>query len=137
VQFSKLGKVMRHIAQLDQTKFAIPNEDEFNIRRRAEVLLERWQGLIAASGDAGANASAINGTGVESKVGTEEKQDEKGEEIKEVMDVDKAKLNEVPVNGDGTEVSKGSGDAAAALAAEAPVDPPTAEEEVAMDTADD
>src|SRR6266481_2430589 len=33
VQFSKLGKVMRHIAQLDQGKFAIPNNDGFNIRR--------------------------------------------------------------------------------------------------------
>ncbi|KAF8585892.1 hypothetical protein K439DRAFT_1229109, partial [Ramaria rubella] len=63
VQFSKLGKVMRHIAQLDQAKFPIPKEDQYNIRKRADVLLERWQVLISTpAAEVNANPSGVNGT---------------------------------------------------------------------------
>lgn len=123
VQFSKLGKVMRHIAQLDQGKFAIPNNDQFNIRRRAETLLETWQGLIAASGD---TTSAVNGTGMETKVSTEKQQ---------AMAVDRVNTNEVPVNGDNTAGVVGPGHAVSTT--DGQTGAPAAEEEVAMDTADD
>ncbi|KIJ50409.1 hypothetical protein M422DRAFT_27395 [Sphaerobolus stellatus SS14] len=67
LQFSKLGKVMRHISQLDQAVYPIPNNDEFNIRKRAEALLEKWQTLIAASAPAetAAPASSVNGAKAE------------------------------------------------------------------------
>lgn len=116
VQYSKLGKVMRHISQLDQSVLPLAKDDKYNIRKRADVLLERWQELISGSGEANANAGGVNG-GAESK-GEREKTTEK-KSVGKVMDVDKAS----PVNGMKT------GSAAA--------DPPAAEGEVAMDTADD
>jgi hypothetical protein len=120
VQFSKLGKVMRHISQLDQAVLPIPREEVYHIQKRADVLLERWQVLISASGDAGAT-STVNGA--ESKVERSEKPTEKKDEVK-VVGVDKTK--DVPVNGTKT-----------GAATEAPVDPPATEDEIAMDTADD
>ena len=100
---------MRHISQLDQT---IPKEDQYNIRKRADALLEIWQGLIAASGEAGANASTVNGT--DGKFEHSEKPTEKKDDVKK----------DVPMNGMKAETTS-----------EAPVKPPA--EEVAMDTADD
>ena len=102
---------MRHISQLDQT---IPKEDQYNIRKRADALLERWQGLIPASGEPGANTSTVNGT--DSKVEHSEKPAEKKDEAKK----------DVPMNGMKAEATS-----------EVPVNPPATEEEVAMDTADD
>lgn len=100
---------MRHITGLDQT---IPKEDQYNIRKRADALLERWQGLIPVSGEPGANASTVNGT--DAKIEHPEKLTEKKEEIKKDMNGMKA---------DATST--------------APVDPPATEEDVAMDTAED
>lgn len=115
MQYSKLGKVMRHISSLDQN--ILPKDDKYNIRRRADVLLERWQVLIASSGETGAHASAANGA---EKNIEQEKPKEKQEEV------NLSEVKELPVNG----VKTGT-------APDAPADPPVAEEEVAMDTADD
>lgn len=44
LSFSKLGKVMRHITQLEPTK--LQQEDKYQIRKRADALLEKWQKLV-------------------------------------------------------------------------------------------
>ena len=62
---------MRHISQLDEKQYPIPNNDEFNIRKRADTLLEKWQSLIQAAGTAGSVAgeapapSSVNGAKAE------------------------------------------------------------------------
>jgi hypothetical protein len=108
---------MRHISQLDPSVLPLAKDDKYNIRKRADVLLERWQGLISGSADATANVADVNGA--ESK-GEHEKPTEK-RAVGKAVDIDKAK--ELPVNGMKTGV--------------AAADPPAVEGEVAMDTADD
>ncbi|KAG8897611.1 hypothetical protein FRB99_008044 [Tulasnella sp. 403] len=43
LQFSKIGKVMRRIASLQE----IPRDDEFHFRDRAQTLVTKWQAIIA------------------------------------------------------------------------------------------
>ncbi|EIM80969.1 uncharacterized protein STEHIDRAFT_161976 [Stereum hirsutum FP-91666 SS1] len=47
LQFSKIGKVMRHIFMQPPQK--IPRDDEFKFRDRANVLVEKWHGLVNAN----------------------------------------------------------------------------------------
>lgn len=46
-QFSKIGKVMRHITALSDDK--VPLDSQYKFRDRAKVLVERWQHIINAS----------------------------------------------------------------------------------------
>lgn len=46
-QFSKIGKVMRHIAALTADK--VPRDDEFKFRDRAKVLVDKWQRILSSS----------------------------------------------------------------------------------------
>ncbi|KAF8599880.1 hypothetical protein BDV93DRAFT_608970 [Ceratobasidium sp. AG-I] len=45
--YSKIGKVMRKIIQL----INVPSDDQYGFRRRAQVLITKWQLLICASED--------------------------------------------------------------------------------------
>ncbi|KAJ2912372.1 hypothetical protein MD484_g8036, partial [Candolleomyces efflorescens] len=47
LQFSKIGKVMRHIAALTESQ--VPRDGEYKFRERAKGLVERWQGILSAS----------------------------------------------------------------------------------------
>lgn len=58
---------MRHIASREPNP--IPKEEQYHIRKRADALLEKWQGLIAQSGDP-VGPGSVNGTKTEAgKVG--------------------------------------------------------------------
>lgn len=62
-QFSKIGKVMHHIAALDAEK--VPRDDEFKIRSRAQQLVDKWHKMVdptkAPASSTGLEASATNG----------------------------------------------------------------------------
>jgi hypothetical protein len=47
VQFSKIGKVMRHIAALSPEK--VPRDDEFKFRVRAKALVDKWHAILGAN----------------------------------------------------------------------------------------
>lgn len=66
MQFSKIGKVMRHIAALPQDK--VPRDDDYHFRTRAKALVDKWHTILGASksgdgGEGGGNpaAAAPNG----------------------------------------------------------------------------
>jgi hypothetical protein len=46
-QYSKIGKVMRHIAKLDDE--LIPSSDEFHFRERSQKLVDQWGKLAGTS----------------------------------------------------------------------------------------
>ncbi|KAK7453182.1 hypothetical protein VKT23_011863 [Stygiomarasmius scandens] len=56
LQFSKIGKVMRHITALDVEK--VPKDDEFKFRERAKVLVDKWHQIL---GPSSATKSTTNG----------------------------------------------------------------------------
>ncbi|KAJ6453420.1 hypothetical protein C8R47DRAFT_1168192 [Mycena vitilis] len=56
--FSKIGKVMRLIHQLESGK--VPRDEEFKFRDRAKALVDRWQGIINATD--GENSAVTEGT---------------------------------------------------------------------------
>lgn len=45
-QFSKIGKVMRHIAALAPDK--VPRDEEFKFRARAKALVDKWHAILGA-----------------------------------------------------------------------------------------
>lgn len=47
LQFSKIGKVMRHTTALPDEK--IPRDDEFHFRARAKSLVEKWHEILNAN----------------------------------------------------------------------------------------
>lgn len=51
LQFSKIGKVMRHITLLEDQR--VPRDAEFAFRARAQALVERWQSVLGAAKGAG------------------------------------------------------------------------------------
>ncbi|KII92944.1 hypothetical protein PLICRDRAFT_37754 [Plicaturopsis crispa FD-325 SS-3] len=53
LQFSKIGKVMRHIAVLALEK--IPKDEEYHFRERAQTLVDQWHVIL--------NANKTNGSG--------------------------------------------------------------------------
>lgn len=62
LQFSKIGKVMRHIAVLTDEK--VPRDVEFRFRERAKALVDRWHQVLNANKPNGSDAGggAANGT---------------------------------------------------------------------------
>jgi TFIIS helical bundle-like domain len=80
LQFSKIGKVMRHIQSQGEDK--IPRDTEFKFRERAKVLVEKWHTIL--------NSSKTNGTAsalaADKSHGGDE--DAKGEDDTTGMDVD-------------------------------------------------
>ncbi|KAF8634291.1 hypothetical protein AX17_004245 [Amanita inopinata Kibby_2008] len=79
LSFSKIGKVMRHIAVLPAEK--VPRDDEFKFRERAKALVDKWHQILNANKPNGAEAGAVtaNGTGAKTDEGQK-----KAEQTKEV-----------------------------------------------------
>lgn len=57
LQYSKIGKVMRHIHLQPSEK--IPRDDEFHFRSRAKALVDKWHVILSTNKEAGAGT---NGT---------------------------------------------------------------------------
>lgn len=93
-QYSKIGKVMRHIHLLDEHK--IPDEATYGFRKRAKALVDKWQTQL--------HASAASPTVEKSKEeGSPEKDDvkENGEAKEESAEKDgDAKMEEAAPAGD-------------------------------------
>ncbi|EKM75299.1 hypothetical protein AGABI1DRAFT_116494 [Agaricus bisporus var. burnettii JB137-S8] len=58
LQFSKIGKVMRHIAVLEDEK--IPRNAEFKFKERADALVKKWQQILNANKSANASIDSIS-----------------------------------------------------------------------------
>ncbi|KAF5348117.1 hypothetical protein D9756_010760 [Leucocoprinus leucothites] len=56
LQFSKIGKVMRHIAVLADEK--VPRNAEFKFKERADALVKKWQQILNANKPANGSAPA-------------------------------------------------------------------------------
>jgi hypothetical protein len=55
-QYSKIGKVMRHIAKLEVS--AIPDDDKYNFRDRASSLVDAWGKFTGRPSKGSANGDA-------------------------------------------------------------------------------
>ncbi|TFK44037.1 hypothetical protein BDQ12DRAFT_672276 [Crucibulum laeve] len=64
--FSKIGKVMRHIAVLEDGK--VPRDDEFKFRDRAKSLVDKWHQILNAN-KTGENGKAAKSAGDKSDEG--------------------------------------------------------------------
>ncbi|KIM69674.1 hypothetical protein SCLCIDRAFT_1208172 [Scleroderma citrinum Foug A] len=64
LSFSKIGKVMRHIAALTPEK--VPRDDEFHFRTRAKALVDKWHTILGSSKTTEAGGEAVpNGAPVD------------------------------------------------------------------------
>ncbi|KIY73024.1 hypothetical protein CYLTODRAFT_337816, partial [Cylindrobasidium torrendii FP15055 ss-10] len=43
--YSKIGKVMRHIAALTEDKLPTAIDEQYKFRQRSRVLVDRWQAV--------------------------------------------------------------------------------------------
>ncbi|GJJ06846.1 hypothetical protein Clacol_010503 [Clathrus columnatus] len=83
-----LGKVMRHITQLEPEK--LQQEEKYQIRKRADALLEKWQKFVhnASAADEGqgtnANANTSAGASVNGSAPKTDKSEMKNESMSEV-----------------------------------------------------
>jgi hypothetical protein len=93
LQFSKIGKVMRHIAILPDDK--VPSDEKYRFRERAKALVDKWHDVLNAGKSGAAGEKEANGD-----VGPEEKPKEEAEKVTEgTKNLD---LNASPdANGDG------------------------------------
>ncbi|KAJ6553308.1 hypothetical protein B0H19DRAFT_1156151 [Mycena capillaripes] len=57
IQFSKIGKVMRHINLLEPGK--VPRDDEYKFRDRAKALVEKWHGILNANKTTEGESAAV------------------------------------------------------------------------------
>ncbi|PFH53662.1 hypothetical protein AMATHDRAFT_900 [Amanita thiersii Skay4041] len=127
LSFSKIGKVMRHIAALTSDK--IPRDDEFKFRERAKALVDKWHQILNANKPNGAEsvAPAANGSPAKATEGmkgaepTKEKEQSAAAEQHKDQEAKKDQKEEEPVSG--------------AQAADQPMETDTAEanEEAAKD----
>lgn len=60
LQFSKIGKVMRHITLLPDDK--VPRDDEFKFRDRAKALVDQWHQVLNANKPNGSESGAAGTT---------------------------------------------------------------------------
>jgi len=78
LSFSKIGKVMRHIAVLSEDK--VPRDAEFKFRERAKALVDKWHQILNANKSNGAEAVTTNGAAKgDGDKGTETKEIAAGE----------------------------------------------------------
>ncbi|EIN11168.1 hypothetical protein PUNSTDRAFT_118694 [Punctularia strigosozonata HHB-11173 SS5] len=92
LQYSKIGKVMRHVTSKKDDE--IPRNDDFKFKERAQALVNKWSTILSAS-------KGSNGTSEEAKPAAHG----------DSMDVDKA---EKPEKANGTEEPKENAEAAEA-----------------------
>ncbi|EPQ56881.1 Tudor/PWWP/MBT [Gloeophyllum trabeum ATCC 11539] len=78
LQFSKIGKVMRHIHALKTEQ--VPRDDEFKFRERAKVLVDKWHEILDAKKE---KPAGPNGTTPAKKEEKEESEAPKAEAAKE------------------------------------------------------
>jgi hypothetical protein len=76
LQYSKIGKVMRHIHLQPSDK--IPRDDEFHFRSRAKALVDKWHVILSANKEAGPGA---NGTPAGSSPTAPSKADKPEEDV--------------------------------------------------------
>ncbi|KAF8868464.1 hypothetical protein BD779DRAFT_1676673 [Infundibulicybe gibba] len=70
LQFSKIGKVMRHIAILPVER--VPKNEQYNFRERAKALVDKWHQILNANKSGGSESGAANGAVAKSDVGDKE-----------------------------------------------------------------
>lgn len=58
IRVTKINKVLKAILKLD----SIPREDEFQFKKRSQVLLDNWNKLIASDTSPSAATNGVNGT---------------------------------------------------------------------------
>ena len=58
IRATKINKVLKAILKLEN----IPKEDEFKFKSRSQVLLDKWNKLLAVDGTPTAPAAEVNGT---------------------------------------------------------------------------
>lgn len=58
IRSTKINKVLKAILKLEN----IPKEDEFKFKPRSQVLLDKWNKLLAVDGTPTAPAAEVNGT---------------------------------------------------------------------------
>lgn len=74
LSFSKIGKVMRHIAALSTDK--VPRDDEFKFRTRAKSMVDKWHAILGASkGNENTVESVVNGAPADANAAAEKKVD--------------------------------------------------------------
>ena len=61
-QFSKIGKVMRHITSLKDNKIPPACEAQFNFRKRAMGLMEKWHHVMLNSSSNDVRPTAVDGS---------------------------------------------------------------------------
>ncbi|KAG6815989.1 hypothetical protein H0H87_009629 [Tephrocybe sp. NHM501043] len=66
LQFSKIGKVMRHITLLKDN--LIPRDAEFRFRARAQTLVEKWQNVLGAAKEGGSAITKVSEKPAEKEV---------------------------------------------------------------------
>ncbi|KAF8625302.1 hypothetical protein AX15_005435 [Amanita polypyramis BW_CC] len=88
LSFSKIGKVMRHIAILPEEK--VPRDAEFKFRDRAKALVDKWHQILNAGKPNGdtvtaptSNGMGDKGTEQTNEPGTDAPKDEKPQESEE------------------------------------------------------
>ncbi|KAF9547332.1 hypothetical protein CPC08DRAFT_715826 [Agrocybe pediades] len=92
LQFSKIGKVMRHIASLADDKVP-PRDDEFKFRARAKGLVDKWHQILNANKGAPATSTTTNGAEKEKAEDKETKEKEEKEEAAVTEKAEKLDLN--------------------------------------------
>jgi len=106
LQFSKIGKVMRRIATLDE----IPRDAEFHFKDRAQQLVLRWQQIIQQAEEEGkvSKAKANGAAGADaSEAASREK---KGESKLEINGTSHDVKDSTLANGDLKEAAQANGD---------------------------
>ncbi|KAF8149342.1 hypothetical protein B0H34DRAFT_785371 [Crassisporium funariophilum] len=109
LQYSKIGKVMRHIAALGDTK--IPRDDEFKFRARAKDLVDKWHQILNANkpGNGSPTTSVAGGTQTNGK----DKKDKEGDDevLKGTKNLDLNGAGASPAMGDDQDANADMGDA--------------------------
>jgi hypothetical protein len=92
LRYSKITKVMRHIALLPDEK--VPHDEEFKFRERAKRLVEKWNAMLLLDAEryqAGMGVQKANGD-----VGLQADRDMSGamsDELERIMEVRNLNLN--------------------------------------------
>ena len=60
-QYSKIGKVMRHISALTDDIQKVPRDDEFQFKARAAALVTKWRDMLANDAQTGFSEPAEKG----------------------------------------------------------------------------
>ena len=99
-QFSKIGKVMRHIYNLPEDK--LPRNAEFKFKERAKTLVEKWHDILNASksnGEGTVRKPAANGKAHSEEAGAKEDKEKSPSQepptkaLSDAMDIDTKELD--------------------------------------------